>query len=249
MEKIKNFVIIGVVLILIGFPTIQFFKTKGELRKQEDKITELQKDLISRDSLEIIKDGLYKKTVADLYTSKELTKELKATNSTLSEEVKRLKGSIVLLEEINFKLKDKRDTVKVVVDEVNKDKVLAFYPNSLNSLITFSREYQENSYIDNWAFTTLKIDMVVVQEKSGKFSAMLNAPDWIELKSLNVKTIPLQQPKPDNFDWVTMISVQKNLETSKKQLGLDLGIRYKKGIYTVGATTENDVKVTIGRLW
>lgn len=249
MEKIKNFVIIGVVLILIGFPTIQFFKTKGELRKQEEKITELQKDLISRDSLEIIKDGLYKKTVADLYTSKELTKELKATNSTLSEEVKRLKGSIVLLEEINFKLKDKRDTVKVVVDEVNKDKVLAFYPNSLNSLITFSREYHENSYIDNWAFTTLKIDMVVVQEKSGKFSAMLNAPDWIELKSLNVKTIPLQQPKPDNFDWVTMISVQKNLETSKKQLGLDLGIRYKKGIYTVGATTENDVKVTIGRLW
>ena len=249
MERIKDYVILGVVLVLIGFPTIQFLKTKRELKKQEDKITELQKDLINRDSLEVIKDGLYKKTVADLYTSKELTKELKGTNEILNAEVKRLKGSIIMLEEINFKLKNKKDTVKVVVGEIDKDRVLAFYPNSLNSLITFSREYQEDSYIDNWAFTTLKIDMVVIQEKTGKFSAMLNAPDWVELKSLNVKTIPLRQPKPDNFDWVTMISAQKNLGTSKKQLGLDLGIRYKKGIYTVGATTENDVKVTIGRLW
>lgn len=249
MEKIKNYIVLGVITILILIPTIYFIKSKVKIKNQERRITELQKEVISKDSTYHIVDGLYKRTVADLYTSKELNTELKAINKQLSSEVRKLKGSVIMLQEINLQLRDKKDTVIIREGEVDKDRVLAYYPNSTKPLIKFSRDYQETKYLDSWEFSTFKIDMVVIQEPTGRFTALFDAPDWIRLNSLNVKTTPLITQKEDNFDWITMIGVQQNMVSKQYGLELDLGFRYKKSMWIIGASTDNTIGVKYGKLW
>lgn len=249
VKKIRNYIALIGLLIIIVVPVVKLFQLNKTLKEQDKKIIQLRKELLLSDSLYTIRDGMYKKSVIDLYTSKELNEELRKSNEELSEEVQKLRGKVVVLQEINLQLVNKVDTVYVSEDLVDKDSVVAFYPSITAPLIKFNRNYQPSLYTDSWEFSTFKLDIAIFQEQSGEFTAILNTPEWIKLNKLEVKTVELNPPKVDNFDWVTMVGVHRNLGTGRLDMGIDLGMRYKRNIITVGTSTGNTMGIRYGRLW
>lgn len=242
-KGIKVIISIGIIIVL----TILFLQKEVTVIKKTKTINTFRKELIVRDSLIKITNGLYQSAIQDFYTEKELNEELKNKNKELYREIKELKQTILAYQSITIKPKDKQDTI-YIEGEIDYQYVEAIYSHKDSVFVKFTRNYLINGYVDNWKFNPVGIDIILIETKDNFFSAIIDTPDWLEIQSHSIKTIPLPK-KIDNFDWYTGVGIGSTYPLKIPVLKLDLGFRYKKSLYTIGGTTDKKVWINCGKLW
>ena len=238
----------GLLIVALVITVISLYaKSKTHANYYATQLEKLQGDLLQRDSVIEIADGVYKASVQDNFTLKDLNNKLKVENHTLYTQTKELKAKITFYQQISIQPKKKVDTVKI--DTIDCRFIESFYPEEKNYFVRFNREYFKDYYTDKWDFNPLSIDVVIQQEISGKYSAILKGAEWLQVSGVAVYSLPIPPPKKDNFDFYTAGGLMYNYNTKKPDFGLDFGFRIKKSIYSVGADTKNNVWIKYGILW
>lgn len=233
-NNIKLYIITLIAILALIFAGYQWWQLKN--------ITELtqqyKQELLDRDQLIKVQDGQYKKLVEDTYTQRELMKEIKEQNKQLHQSIKDQQKQIVALIALQQSFTKKTDTVYVNKDQSFTD----YYPDKDQWFIKYqSTVVSDSTRVGDWDFGKMNIDLVITEKQTGLFEVDVSGPSYIEVTSLEVKSIPLEEISPDNFGWLLGGSMQYNLIDSSPQIDVYGGFRYKKSNWFVKATTQGAV--------
>lgn len=236
MKKPQNIFLIVVVVAILLTLLLQLLSVK----KLSKANSELRKEVIENDSLRKIAEGVYQKVVNDLYSNKQLLKEVKKENSELYATIDSKNSQLVLYSQIVATLQEQVDTV-IIVQTVEKQDTTyefnAYYPQKSNYFINYTGNIVGKTVYGRWQFDALPIDIILTENKSGVYEATASAPEWIQIRKLQVNSIPLKPTAPDNFGFVVGGMVGYNFHRNSMEIGAEVGVRYKKSIYSIQGTS------------
>lgn len=176
----------------------------------------LRKEIVEKDSIEQIREGLYKRIVNDLYSSKELQEELKISNEKLYSEVEKYKvlyyGQIETKESSSDGKPD-----EVYLDESAKSYV-SFYPDNTNPFIkhtliidSIGSQYRFNIY-------PFKLSYTIVEDEIGLQRIYFDTPDWLLLNDIPLQSLSKSQTK-ELKNWSIYLGAGIDLTGDRKGYG------------------------------
>jgi hypothetical protein len=222
--------IITVLLLLVAIFYIQKEHGKSKLFKTEQN---LRVTKIRHDSIVKIADGQYQKLVADTLTKVQL-KNLAYKYIALK---KREPVSVTTIEAGPKSLQKRTDKVEIKEDSLF---IEDYYPDKLKPFLKYTNNISLKTKLgnSNFKFSTIKITQVVTKKENGLYQIDFIAPDFLDVKSIDVQSEPMAKEKKDN--WGTLIGVDygKNLESQRNIFGINIYKRYKK--FYIGASIDSD---------
>lgn len=244
-NKIINIGVVILVILLLLFGINKYFNNRDE-----KLLNEYKKTLIQNDSLRKISDGHYQKLVNDLYTQKQLLDKIKLDNIEMYKYLKTNDKKPISYTNIIFKPEDKEGKVPLNIRE--KDGLVYFndyYPNKEDYFINYNGIVGKDSIQSTWNFQDINIGIVVSEKTKGLFEADLTAPKWIKVSKVEVNSLPLENIKQDNFDWLLGFNGGMNYISKVPNFGLEAGFRYKRNIFSVQSSTNNDLQIGYKKLF
>lgn len=245
-NKFTKYIVVGILLFLMIFGislVISNFRKDGLLE-------DYKKTLIENDSLRKIDNGHYQKLVNDMKSTNQILSIIKEDNKNLYKYLKEQGKKPISYTSIDFKPDDKINTIPINIKE--KDGLTYFndyYPHKEDYFINYHGVINKDSLNSSWTFKPIKIGIVVSEKTKGLFEADLTAPDWITVNSIEVNSLPLSDIKKDNFDWLIGVSGGLNYLQRTPVFDLETGFRYKKSIFSIQGTTNNEVKFGYKKLF
>lgn len=237
-QKGKVYILSILLIAISAYAVIKSFES-NDYQKQ---IAQYKDIIIKKDSLRKLDDGQYQKLIDDTKkSSRVLLDGLKAKNKDLSETIEEQDKKILLYANIISSFKPKTDTV--YVDKVTKS-FEDFYPNTDDWFIKYTSTYLGNDKrLGDWYFQQYPLDVVVSEISKGLFEIDLAGPDFLQVNSLQVNSLPLSPITVDNFGWIIGGDVNYNFDNHIPALGVYGGFRYKKTILFTRADTQKTVGV------
>lgn len=234
----QNLLTVSVLFVLIAFVLQHKYCSKESPRVSSHELA-YKKLLLEQDSLRKEDSITYTRLVNDMYKEREFAEMLESENQYLYQKLKDTEKKVVSLTKIVGKLKNKKSKVEFV----KKDGITYFedyYPKKENYFVRYKAQVEENFVIGEFVFQPLRLDLVIAEREKGVFEAYLNAPSWLEVGSLEVKSLPMQSPslKIDNFDWVFGGSLGYSYLNRTPLVGLSGGFRYKRLMYYLQGTSN-----------
>lgn len=231
---------VALILALLFLLFFLFKKSKDNkiLKSQIGK----QKELIfEKDSMITVKEGIYSKIVVDNNKQKEILKKLKSENKRLYKTIKNRKESPIIYKTVYAQPEKQIDTVIVEKIIEREKEVILFtsnYPKVGKSYIQTTTKLTGDTAITNWKFNPLRISLVINETAAGVYTSILDAPSWIGVQDIEVNSIPISKNPTKNFNWVLGggVGIVQKL-TYPRFTGYG-GVRYKKGIFAIGADSQ-----------
>lgn len=242
IHKILYFLLIAVIVVILLFGINQC----SEREKAESVVRDYKVKMLEMDSLRKVSDGHYQKLVNDLYTEKELIKVLKGENKELADLIAEQKKKLIAYSKIKLTAKQKKDSVKVASKTENGKEVLEFadyYPDKENPFVVYEGVLRDKVLYGGFTFKTFGLDMVITEKSKGLFEVDFKAPEWLELTSLEVHSLPLSPIRVDNFDWYLGTNLGLHFVTYRPVLDLEWGFRYKKSLFGIIGNTNRELKI------
>lgn len=222
-------------MILSVVTTVLYFQKKGAEKREFQAKQETRVQAIKSDSLKKVSDGYYQKLVADTLTQKQLKK--------LAAEITELKNrkpvSVTKTIIQPVRIEKEIDSVSSEGDSIF---IEDHYPNKVSPFLRYTNRLSLTTLKGESAFTfnPISLSQVVTKKEDGLYQVDFKAPDFLEVKSLDIQTEPQLEPVKDN--WGTLIGLEygKNLDTNKQLLGINVYERYKKFYFGGSVTTNKD---------
>ncbi len=190
MNNIKDKIQFGLIIIIIIF----HFKNQ---KIQNDLYNELQianREIAKLDTLKKESEGQYAKLVNYFENDKSLKKDLANMNKELSDLIRKQNERILMLNSSIITLEGAINSGLVTPDPTDSSIInLAIqYPNSNDPFINWRGKIFTNtsSYIGEWSFGKLPIQVVLTETERGLWNSRLIGPDWLKVDSINVKSLP-----------------------------------------------------------
>lgn len=189
-DKMEFRLIAGLIIVII------IFHLKNQ-KIQRDLYNQLQianKEILKLDTLKKERDGQYAKLVNYFETDKTLKKELADKNKELSELIKDQNERILMLNSSIITLESKITSGQVTVDSTDSSiiNLSIKYPDSNDPFINWDGKIftESNSYLGEWKFGKLPIQVVLTETERGLWNSRLIGPDWLKVDSIEVKSLP-----------------------------------------------------------
>lgn len=240
-NKLKTYALYAVILALAIFSVIQFVRANSA----EKTVKEYKTELIKSDSLRKTADGRYQKLVNDMNSQKELNSQIKEHNKELYELLKEERKKPISYTIIQAQPEAKIDTIPLnneVKDGLAFQIFEDFYPQKENYFMRYFGQIKDSIVVGEWDVQKFDIGIVVSEKTKGLFEVDLDAPDWFNVTSLEVKSLPLENIRPDNFDWLLGGSAGYNFLDHYPVLEMEAGFRFKKSIFSVQGNTNRELK-------
>lgn len=237
----KKWIAIGIVAIIAAF---LHFSKNIELSKKRRQIALLKQEILFTDSVMKEREGAYSKLIDDTKKNKEIVRLISEQNILKDKEIKTLKRKIKSFTKIELEPKRLVDTFFV-----ENNNFEAFYPSKKDYFIKHKGELKVDSLMSEWSFNPLELNLIISETKAGMYKLTSYVPNWLEVKSLEVHTIPESFIKPDNFDF--LIGVESGYHFQKEEVVFELegGFRYKKNIFSISGNTNKELKAGIKLLF
>lgn len=237
-------------LFFVGLIGALFLNKKSDNKSELETIKTYKKRLLEKDSLRKIDSLNYERLVNDLYNERELKEDLRRENQELYETIEKEKRKVVSYTKIVGKLKNKTSVIYLNPEEkLFHD----YYPDSKEWFIHYFGEFCKDSIIGRFEFQPLRLDLVITEREKGLFVANLNAPSWLTISSLDVKTLPISyedsKTKVHNFNWLFGGGLGYSYLYRSPYVGLNFGIRYNKFLYYVQGNSNQTLFLGINRLY
>lgn len=220
------------ILLLLGFACSYYIFNKKENEwKRERAITK-----IKNDSLVKIKDGQYTKLLADTLTRVQLRKKIKELGIELE--------NALLAQKLTLRA---RDTIKII-EEVNvTDTTLTFtdfYPKKENFFVKHitSLNIKDTTATGEFNFNPITISLAASEQSDGTYKIMTKLPEFFELTSLDIQSLPIEQRKEDKFGILFGVDYVKGLDIVENNIDFNTYIRIKKFYIGGGYRTDNTLK-------
>jgi len=228
----KTLYTIGLIVVALLTVFITNNVKNNQLAKQK---LELRKQIIKNDSLQKLADGLYTKRVADTAT----IKDLRQLNDSLKLELKNPKVVVVT----KIQPKDQEGEVDSVSVEQDSISITDYYPDKDNPFVSYFAKIDipTQKGIGKFSFNEFDLNLGITQNKDGTYSLNTQLPEFMTVNSINVQSLPMDIPKPDNFGW--LLGVKGNYSFEDQSLGYEVigGIRFKKVNVITTANTQKQV--------
>ncbi|MCA9750209.1 MAG: hypothetical protein KC414_13960 [Romboutsia sp.] len=246
-NKILTYSLIAIIVILTVFGINQYFsKVSTEKLVKNYKIA-----LIESDSLKQVSEEHYQKLVNDMNSQKDIFKLLKEQNEELYKTLKEENKKPISYTLIQAQPQTKIDTI-TIKDTVRKGQFYKvfkdYYPNSNSPFIIYDGEIKDNSLVGKFNFNTLDIGIVISEKQKDLFEADLDAPEWLKINNLQVNSLPLENVKVDNFDWMIGGSSGLNIQDKTPIFELEGGFRYKKSLFSIQGNINKEIKFGFKKL-
>lgn len=223
-------------MIIVG--AILLFQKNRATAKMEQAQRELKMEKIRGDALEQVSSGYYRKLLADTLTKKELKK--------LAEEIVELKGRkpISITKTIIQPIEVSKNTDIV---EVNNDSIYIedYYPSRENSFLKYTNRLsiENEKGFSKFKFDTISLKQVVTRKDDGLYQIDFVGPEFLEVKSLNIQTEPIdkEEDKKDNFGTLLGVNYGKNVVDDREFIGVNAYLRIRKFYIGIGATSNSDI--------
>lgn len=241
-NNLKKYSLILLIIILSVFCVSQYFSNK----ETQDTLIQYKNVIIESDSLRKVSDGHYQRLVDDRNTQKDLRDLLKDQNKELFELLKTQNKKPISYTIIQAKPETKIDTIPII-KETKDGQVIksfdSFYPTKENYFANHKGVIGEESIQEEWNFRELEIGLVISEKEKGLFEADLDAPDWLKVNKIEVNSLPLENIKKDNFDWVLGVQGGLNFTNYTPVVDLEGGIRLKNTMVTLIGNTNKEFKI------
>ncbi len=225
--------IIGVVVILfigsIGYVIYREKKFKEKVRNFQTIVNTLQIQKSQSDST-----AVSYKIMVDQYSSsqKDLKKQLKELKDNHVADLADKDRRILSLSKYSIALKSQIDTLipKIkVTDSSLHINVMDYYPDKEDYFVRYEgyvhldlKGAKNNSYVPvlarEFSFRPMDINVVLTEDELGGWNSYVDAPNFIRLKSIQVKSLPAEQYVP-------------TVPRIKMLLGAGIGSIYGQGSY------------------
>ena len=171
------------------------FSVAIEKKKLQKEVDELKQEYAESDSLKKVAEGMYSAAILEVESSKDLEKILRKENDSLLKEVKKKDQKIWSLTTIISTFKPEKDTIVLIKDSLIPCKYSfnAYYPDKASWFINYSGKIQSDSLFGSWEFSKLKLALATTETSAGIYKVWLSGPSWLEVESMEIKTVP---PKP-----------------------------------------------------
>jgi hypothetical protein len=229
---------------------LQYKFCTSEEQKMTAKELAYKRQLIEQDSLRKVDSVTYARLVNDMYKERELSKVLETENKELYNKLKEQEQKVMSLTKVVGKLKSQKSVIPIVNNEGQRY-FEDYYPKKENYFVRYNAQIGENKVDGEFVFQPLHLDLVITEKQKGVYEAYLNAPSWLEISSLEVKSLPLTSPslRPDNFDWVFGGLVGYSYLDKRPLLGVNGGFRYKKTLYFLQGSTNQTLYLGVSKLF
>ena len=226
-----NLYIFSILAILIAVVLLQR-RCNHEPNQPTEKELAYKREIIEKDSLRKEDSITYARLVNDMYKERELMEQLEMENQYLYDKLKAEERKVTSLTKVVGKLKSKKSVIPL--SKTNGYTYFEdYYPKKENYFVRYKAQIEENSVISEFDFQPLRLDLVVTEKQKGIYEVYLNAPSWLEITSVEVKSLPIQSPslRPDNFDWMFGGAFGYSYLYRQPIVGLSGGFRYKRFVY------------------
>ena len=235
----KNLVSIILLLMLIGVIIFGIFKS-NTFNKQ---VTDLKKTILSKDSIQKVRDGEYTKLIDDTKTQAELNKEVNTIAKETYKDIKKSGEKIVSNTNISVKPVTKIVIDTVYVDSSGTQKFTSYYPNIDSAFITHKITIQNSLATNSWEFKPLKINVVVTQQKDGMYRARLIGPKWIEAEEVTINGLPMTSVTERKFKYLLGASGGYSFQNNDLVVEVYTGFKYKSQIILLHGETNKVVSI------
>lgn len=229
----------NILIFILFFGSIFFYQKVFVEPKIERLQTQLRTAKIKEDSLRKVKEGYYKKLVADTLTQIELNKivdslELLTENPKIVEVIK------IVPKEVE------KEVDKVVVKDSTLE-IEDFYPNKENPFIRYNSKINLLTQKGKSKFTPYPFDIVlsIGQKEDGTFELDSKLPEIFNVTDIQVQATPMTPEKKDNFGILLGAGGGKNFHLQDPYIRVNTGIRYKKTYLQLGGNTNNTADLTL----
>lgn len=247
-----------ILLVIIGgiFLYIKYTVNLDEAKKQN---IILQKELIAKDTLQLLADGKYAKLINNFKSQSDLNKQLSDSNKLLSDTIKARNERILLISKSNITFKNQKGTVTPIIENT-KDSTYTFssyYPNQPDYFIKYDGllNLKNKTVTDAWTFGNLDLNIIVTERKDGLWDSYIDGPKFLKVKSTQVNSLPVSQivPKidqPKTFVLYGGLGLRGNtdMNVSNKDLLIKGGLTIKNN-FLIESDFGTDKKVGLGLMF
>ena len=246
--NIIKYGLIGIILVLSIFSINQCTSRK----KAEKVVKDYKEVLLEKDSLRKNEQGIYQKLVNDNNTKKNLIRDIKKENKDLSDLLKKERKKPISSTTLTLQPDSKIDTITIT--KVERDgnffkRFTDFYPDKNKPFIIYEGTINNDSLIGKWDLKEFKIVMVISEKSKGLYEMDSKVPSWLSITGIKINSLPLENIKPDNFDWLLGCSLNYDYGAMKPIIGLETGIRLKKTIFSISGYTNNTIGINYKQLF
>lgn len=235
--SLKNILIIlGVLLLMFGAFKLSTYLNDKKVEKLQ---TEINRQKIKNDKLIKVRDGFYKKLVADTLTKNELKRKI----DSLELEVKDPK----IVEVIKFLPREVSKPTDNITIKDSTVKVTDYYPQKENYFIKYESKINTNTGLgtSDWSFGEQEIRLGIGQKEDGTFEVTTKVPDYFNITSVDVETLPMQPQEKDNFGWILGGGYGRDFGNNTHYINVRAGLRFKKTYLTIDGGSNNTINTTL----
>lgn len=248
--KINFKILIGIILgiILIGFFLYKYHQSQINVYKQD--IDKYKKEIISRDTLEKIREGEYRKLVNSYNDEKSLTEKLKNTSVALQKDITNKKEKPVLIGKTTITIKDGKTEETPLIEE--KDSTYSFvskYPTTKPFVVYNGNvNFKKKTVKGDLTFKGLDLTVVVTEKPNGMWDSYVVGDPLINISDLEVNTLPkiVEKPKKQalikGYGGLGVIKLQNKVHPTVN-IGAVIGRDNKIMISGYASPISNDVVV------
>lgn len=229
----KNLLTNNLTLILGIFIFILLYIGKCSSDKENENLkAQLNKEVLRNDSLVKISDGQYRKYVADTLTLSQLKKEIK----NLGVKVDNPKT----ITKIVYMPKEVEKQIDGVVVKDSMIFIEDYYPQKENHFLKYTSKINIKTVKGDskFQFQPKKLNLVVSQTNDGLWQTNIIGDEWLEIASLDVKSLPQETTKIKNWFKFAGLKYNSSLDKTNQNLEVLGGFRYKK-IGVIGSVNTN----------
>lgn len=186
-------IIIAILAVLIVVLYISFLYQYKTAKSLKELNYNLKKEIIQNDSIEEVRDGLYKKLVNDLYSVRELNEKVKAESESLYREIDKYK--ILYYGVIDTSGQD-FDTIPEESD-VNEFKktYTSYYPNPTNPFIRHTLTTDFSGSQANFEIFPFKLSYTIVEDELEFQRIYFDTPEWLKIDDIRVSSVNKSQDR------------------------------------------------------
>jgi hypothetical protein len=228
---VKSIIIIGLVI----FAGFQFYKQNITQQQLEEATTAARTELIAKDSLQKINEGLYTKLAADTLT----IAELRRLNDSLGLALGK-KPTVIIQTE--FLPAPQTGDADVAIGALGEIKISDRYPKSEETpFVKYEAlvSLEDTTAVGTFTFNPISINLGIEETEEGLFRVNTKVPDWLQVNSIDVQSLPMTLPKQDKFGVLLGGGYGRDFQDDSQFLYLSGGLRYKKIYLEInGGTNE-----------
>jgi hypothetical protein len=241
-------ILISVMLISL---LLMSFHTCRVQKEAIDETTELKKSILASDKLIKESAGQYSKLVDYYKTEKDLVNDLKRSNSELYKTIKNQGERLLSISSAIVSLDKKvvEGFGQVDPEDTNKLNLSLKYPNEKDPFVFWDGWINKHTaaYKGTFSFGKLPIKVVLTEEKRGLWKSRIIGPEWLNVDSMSVISIPPEDYIPvevKKIQWLVGGSYYHGLNSIGNGIGVNFGVNiFDRHNIIFGANSLQQVSV------